>query len=96
VQADLVVQPYKSATQSGVTQIAYHFNKPMMITNVGGLSEMVPDGKVGFVVEPSVDAIEDAIYRFFSENREEEYTENVKTERERFSWSGFNLIIQFL
>ena len=49
---DMVVQPYKTATQSGVTQIAYHFEKPMIVTNVGGLTEMCPDGKVGYVVEP--------------------------------------------
>ena len=48
--ADLVVQPYKNATQSGVTQIAYHFNKPMIVTNAGGLAEFIPDGKVGYVV----------------------------------------------
>ncbi len=86
--SSVVVQPYKNATQSGVTQIAYYFKKPMITTNVGGLSEMVPDGKVGFVVEPNVDAIENAIFRFYSEKREEEFTENVKTERERFSWNG--------
>ncbi len=49
--ADLVVQPYKHATQSGITQVAYHFEKPMVVTNVGGLAEVVPDGKVGFVAE---------------------------------------------
>lgn len=84
----IVVQPYKDATQSGVTQIAYHFGKPMITTNVGGLSEMVPDGKVGYVVEPDVNAIENAIYTFFKEGRENEFSLNVKTERERFSWNG--------
>lgn len=84
----IVVQPYKDATQSGVTQIAYHFGKPMITTNVGGLSEMVPDGKVGYVVVPDVNAIENAIYTFFKEGRENEFSLNVKTERERFSWNG--------
>ena len=64
--SDIVVQPYKSATQSGVTQIAYHFNKPMIITNVGGLAEFVPDGRVGYIVEPSVPEITSAILRFLS------------------------------
>lgn len=86
--SSLVVQPYKNATQSGVTQIAYHFGKPMITTNVGGLSEMIPNGKVGYVVEPNAESLENAIYRFFSEKREEEFSENVKTERERFSWNG--------
>lgn len=86
--SSLVVQPYKHATQSGVTQIAYHFTIPMITTNVGGLSEMVPDGKVGYVVEPNSEAIEEAIYKYFSENREEEFSGNMKTERERFSWDG--------
>lgn len=86
--SSLVVQPYKNATQSGVTQIAYHFGKPMITTNVGGLSEMIPNGKVGYVVEPNAESLENAIYKFFSEKREEEFSENVKTERERFSWNG--------
>ncbi|MFH1118734.1 MAG: glycosyltransferase [Bacteroidota bacterium] len=86
--SDLVVQPYKNATQSGVTQIAYHFCKPMITTDVGGLSEVIPDGKVGYVVQPEVGAIENAIYKFYSESREKEFIENVKTERDRFSWSG--------
>ncbi|MGB0882165.1 MAG: glycosyltransferase, partial [Vicingaceae bacterium] len=55
--ADIIVQPYKTATQSGVTQIAYHFNKPMLVTDVGGLKEIVPDGKVGYVVEPNEKAV---------------------------------------
>ncbi|MGE5382931.1 MAG: glycosyltransferase [Omnitrophica WOR_2 bacterium] len=86
--SSVVVQPYKHATQSGVTQIAYHFGKPMITTNVGGLSEIVIDGKVGFVVSPTSDALEEAIFKFFSEKREAEFSNNVKTERERFSWEG--------
>jgi D-inositol-3-phosphate glycosyltransferase len=83
---DLVVQPYKSATQSGVTQIAYHFNKPMIITNVGGLAEFVPDGKVGFVVEPDVKVIAEAILRFYDEKKGEEFTANAALEKEKYSW----------
>ena len=83
---DIVVQPYKSATQSGVTQIAYHFNKPMIITNVGGLGEFVPDGKVGYVVEPSEMEITHAILRFFEENKEAEFTENAAIEKQKYSW----------
>lgn len=86
--SSVIVQPYKNATQSGVTQIAYHFGKPMITTNVGGLSEMVPDGKVGYVVEPTIEAVENAIYKFFSEKKEVEFSTNVKTEREKFSWDG--------
>jgi glycosyltransferase involved in cell wall biosynthesis len=85
--ADVVVQPYKSATQSGVTQIAYHFNKPMIITDVGGLSEFVPDGKVGYVVDPVPEKIAGAIERFFNENKEEEFTRNVAEEKQKYSWS---------
>ncbi|HZK07315.1 MAG TPA: glycosyltransferase [Bacteroidales bacterium] len=84
--ADLVVQPYKDATQSGVTQVAYHFEKPMITTNVGGLSEMVPDGITGFVVEPDVKDIAQAIARFFEENKEAEFVANLKIEKLKFSW----------
>jgi glycosyltransferase involved in cell wall biosynthesis len=86
--ADAVVQPYKTATQSGVTQIAYYFDKPMIITNVGGLAEMVPDGKAGFVTKPEPAAIADAICRLYDENLMESFSENVKTEKQKFSWKG--------
>ncbi len=84
--SNLVVQPYKEATQSGITQIAYHFDKPMITTNVGGLSEIVADNKVGFIVDPDKDKIADAICTFFDKDLEEEFTENVKSEKKRFSW----------
>ncbi len=84
--ADLVVQPYKSATQSGVTQIAYHFDKPMIITDVGGLAEFVPDGETGFVVEPEPGAIARGIIRFYEEDREEAMVEKVKREKIKYSW----------
>ncbi len=84
--ADLVVQPYKSATQSGVTQIAYHFNKPMIITNVGGLAEFVPNGKVGYVVEPSGPEIASTILRFYDEKKEDEFSANAAIEKLKYSW----------
>jgi D-inositol-3-phosphate glycosyltransferase len=84
--ADIMAQPYKDATQSGVTQIAYHFEKPMLTTNVGGLSEMVPDGKVGYVVNPDVNEISEALLRFFDENKEKEFSANAALEKRRFSW----------
>ena len=84
--ADLVVQPYKNATQSGVTQIAYHFNKPMIITDVGGLGEFVPDGKAGYVVNPDPLKIADAIIRFYEEKKEEEFSANASVEKEKYSW----------
>ncbi len=84
--SDLVVQPYKSATQSGVTQIAYHFNKPMIVTDVGGLKEMCPDGKVGFVTPPQSKAIADAIWKFFKETDRIAMIENIIGEKEKYSW----------
>ncbi|MBK7171876.1 MAG: glycosyltransferase [Bacteroidales bacterium] len=84
--SDIVVQPYKEATQSGVTQVAYHFDKPMITTNVGGLSEMVPDGKVGYVVEPEIEDLSLSLIKYFEEKKEIEFTENVKEEKKRFSW----------
>lgn len=84
--ADLVVQPYKTATQSGISQIAYHFNKPMVVTNVGGLPEIVPDGKVGFVVEKSAVAIAGAIVRFYREQLEEKFSLEAAQEKKQYSW----------
>jgi len=85
--ADLVVQPYRSATQSGVTQIAYHFGIPMIVTDVGGLSEIVADGKCGYVVKPEPEYVAKAIYDYFSNNRKSLFTEGVKIERSRFTWN---------
>jgi glycosyltransferase involved in cell wall biosynthesis len=87
--ADCVVQPYKAATQSGITQVAYNFNKPMIVTNVGGLPEIVAHEKVGYVTELNETAIADAIVRFYSENKKEEFEKNVELEKEKFSWEHF-------
>ncbi len=84
--ADMVVQPYKHATQSGVTQVCYHFNKPMLVTNVGGLPEIVPDNKVGFVVEPDEQAVADAILKFYSGHKEAEFIQNILEEKKKYSW----------
>lgn len=86
--ADMVVQPYKTATQSGVTQIGYHFNKPMLVTNVGGLAEIIPDGKVGYVVEPDSEKIADALFNFYEGSKMEEFEANVLEEKKRFSWEN--------
>lgn len=86
---DMIVQPYKTATQSGVTQIAYHFERPMLVTNVGGLPETVPDKKVGYVTEIDPTSIADAIYDFYFYNREQQFTNNTVTEKQRFLWTSF-------
>lgn len=85
--ADLVVQPYKHATQSGVTQICYHFDRPMLVTNVGGLPEIVPNGKVGYVVEPDPSSIADAIVDFYGNHRELLYRDNIRLEKKKYAWS---------
>ncbi|MBW8687731.1 glycosyltransferase [Chitinophaga rhizophila] len=84
--ADLVVQPYKSATQSGISQIAYHFEKPMVVTRVGGLVEMVPDDIVGFQCEPDPTDIATAIVRYYADNREADMSAAVRTEKKQYSW----------
>jgi glycosyltransferase involved in cell wall biosynthesis len=84
--ADLVVQPYRSATQSGVTQIAYHFEKPMLVTDVGGLSEIVLHGKCGYVVKPEAGAVAEAIDDYFTHNRQEQFTAGVREEKAKFTW----------
>jgi glycosyltransferase involved in cell wall biosynthesis len=94
--ADLVVQPYRSATQSGVTQIAYHFEKPMLVTDVGGLSEIVPDGKCGYVVKPEPVSISNAIIDYFSNNRKEEFTKNVREEKAKFTWDKLTESIKLI
>jgi D-inositol-3-phosphate glycosyltransferase len=84
--ADIVAQPYKNATQSGVTQIGYHFETPMLVTNVGGLPEMIPDGRVGYVVEPNPESISQALEDFFNSDKEILFRENLKVEKQKYLW----------
>lgn len=86
--ADLIVQPYRSATQSGISQIAYYFEKPMAVTDVGGLPEIVTDGVSGYVVPPNAGAIAEAMRDFFENNRAEAMRAGVRTEKARFSWDN--------
>lgn len=87
--SDLVVQPYRHATQSGVTQVAYHFNKPIVVTDVGGLSEMVPNGEVGYVVAPQPEAIATAITDFYGTGKSAGFVLHIQQFKKRFSWSSF-------
>ena len=92
--SDLVVQPYKSATQSGVTQIGYHFEKPMLVTNVGGLPEIIPDQLIGYVTEPNSNAIADALVDFYSNKRQTVFEQNICEEKKKFSWE--NMVKSFI
>ena len=91
--ADMVVQPYKTATQSGVTQIAYYFDKPMLVTDVGGLAEIVPHGKVGYAVNPDAKSIADALVDFYENERECFFIENAKREKGKYVWSCLTKMI---
>lgn len=86
--ADIIVQPYKSATQSGVTQIGYHFEKSMLVTNVGGLPEIIPDGKIGYVVNPESREIADALVDFYENKRKPVFEKNIQEEKKKFSWEN--------
>lgn len=85
--ANIVVQPYDNATQSGVVQTAYNFERPVVVTDVGGLAEVVPDGTAGLVVPPkNPAALADAVVRYFEGGMETRLTEGVREVRERYSW----------
>ncbi len=87
---DLVILPYISATQSGIIQAAYNFDKPVIATDVGGLSEVIVDNKTGYIVQPkSGDEISDAVMKFYNQNKEAEFTENVKEEKMKYTWEEF-------
>ena len=86
--ADIIAQPYKTATQSGVSQIAYHFEKPMLVTKVGGLAEIVPNGKAGYAVEPEPIQIADGLVDFFTNNRQEQFTQGIVDEKKKYSWAN--------
>ncbi len=86
--ADSLVLPYRTATQSGVTQIAYNFSVPMIVTRVGGLAEIVPDGVVGLTCEPTEEAIEAAMRQLYEGDTLQRMKANFAQERKRFSWEA--------
>ncbi len=86
--ADMIVQPYHTATQSGVTQIAYHFARPMLVTNVGGLAEMVTHNRVGYVTYTNTESIAASLNDFYQNNREKEFSENAAIDSSKFSWEN--------
>ena len=86
--ADVVVQPYVSATQSGVAKVAYHFERPLIMTDVGGLAEMMPDGEAGLVVPPEdPEALSNAVCRFFEDDLQDALTAGVRREKEKYAWT---------
>jgi len=87
--SNLVAQTYRNATNSGVTMVGYFYEKPMLVTNVGGLAEIVPDNKCGYVVETSVPKISEKIIEYFSQNKEVEFTQNVRVEKKKYEWTEF-------
>jgi glycosyltransferase involved in cell wall biosynthesis len=93
--ADLVVQPYRSATQSGVTPLAYHFETPMLVTRVGALPDMVPDGEVGIVCEPDPTAIAEGILRFY-ETGADHFIPHIRSEKRKYTWQRIQETLQSL
>ncbi|HET6994142.1 MAG TPA: glycosyltransferase [Chitinophagaceae bacterium] len=85
--ADAVIQPYRAATQSGVTPLAYHFEKPMIVTDVGGLPDLVPDGKAGVVVSPEPIAIAKGILKFYQLG-ENYFIPHLRSEKLKHSWTN--------
>jgi D-inositol-3-phosphate glycosyltransferase len=83
---DLVAQTYHTATQSGVTKIALQFDKPSLVTNVGGLGEIIFHGKSGYVVEPNSKAIADSIVDFYENNREADFVRETIVEKRKYGW----------
>lgn len=95
--SDVVVLPYVSATQSGIVQIAYGFEKPVIVTRVGGLPEVVTDQKTGYVVEPEDEKqLAEAVVRYFKEGKEAEFSRNIKEEAYRFSWDRMAEVVERL
>ncbi len=93
---DLVAQTYRNATNSGVTMVGYYYEKPMLVTNVGGLKEIVPEGLCGFVVEPEVKPIADKIQLYFKENLENKMSAAVGEEKKKYLWPEFIRVLMEL
>jgi len=91
--ADAVIQPYRNATQSGVTPLAYYFEKPMIVTNVGGLPSLVPNEKAGLVTEPTAQSVANAILRFYQLG-ENYFLPHLRSEKQKYSWSNLTNAIK--
>jgi glycosyltransferase involved in cell wall biosynthesis len=91
--SDLVAQTYRNATNSGVTMVGYYYSKPMLVTNTGGLAEIVPDGVCGFVVEKDPTRIAEKITEYFLTGKEKEFTRNVTREKTKFEWTTFIAVL---
>lgn len=92
--ADFVIQPYKNATQSGVTPLAYHFEKPMLVTNVGGLPDLVPHLKAGIITEPNPEAIAAGIIQLYTLG-ESYFLPQLREEKKKYSWAQLsNALLQ--
>ncbi len=87
--ADISAQTYRTASQSGISQLALNFELPMLVTNVGGLSEVVKHNETGFVTSLEPSEIANTIYNFFEENKAKYIIENIKEEKKKFSWNNF-------
>ena len=87
--SNLVAQTYRNATNSGVTMVGYFYEKPMLVTNVGGLSEIVPNEVCGYVVENNCALISEKVVDFFANDRENEFVKNVKIEKKKYEWTEF-------
>ena len=87
--SNLVAQTYRNATNSGVTMVGYFYEKPMLVTNVGGLSEIVPNEVCGYVVENNCALISEKVVDFFTKDREKEFVKNVKIEKKKYEWIEF-------
>ncbi len=87
--SNLVAQTYRNATNSGVTMVGYYYNKPMLVTNVGGLAEIVPHNVCGYTIPLDTKEISNALCNYFEKDRENEMTANVKKEKQKYEWSTF-------
>ncbi|HQY19325.1 MAG TPA: glycosyltransferase [Ignavibacteria bacterium] len=95
--SDVVVLPYIDATQSGITQIAYYYDKPVIATDVGGLSEAVHDGETGFLIKPKdPKSVAKAVIKFYKEDLENKFSENAKDEKKKYEWGRMTEAIEEL
>jgi glycosyltransferase involved in cell wall biosynthesis len=87
--SELLVLPYRTATQSGISQMAMHFELPMIVTNVGGLPEIVKDGKTGYISDVDSDDMSDKVIKYFSEAKHHEFQKNIIIDKKNYSWKSF-------
>ena len=94
LSSDLIVLPYKQATQSGILSLSMNFNLPAIVSSKGGLKDYIVEKETGYIVDPNEDEVALSIHSFFNNNMYDIMTKNISNHKKNFSWEEFERTLQ--